>query len=122
MEHSPSPCNGPRPTSADGTPKAPHPFAQPATGPAITPPASSRVTSSTPSNAPQLNPRSCITCRRRKVKCNKVNPCSNCVKQNIRCEFPSPGRAPRRRKVVDPNSVIKGGALTEREGELLKRL
>jgi hypothetical protein len=56
------------------------------------------------------------------VKCNKVNPCSNCVKQNIRCEFPSPGRAPRRRKVVDRNSITRGGALTEREGELLKRL
>lgn len=56
-----------------------------------------------------LNPRSCITCRRRKVKCNKQYPCSNCLKAHIDCIFPAPGRAPRRpRKPPD--------------GELLARL
>jgi hypothetical protein len=43
-----------------------------------------------------LNPRSCVTCRRRKVRCNKHNPCSNCVRAGIECIFPAPGRAPRR--------------------------
>ncbi|KAK2768390.1 hypothetical protein FQN54_000245 [Arachnomyces sp. PD_36] len=47
---------------------------------------------------PQLNPRSCTTCRRRKVRCNKRNPCSNCTKAGIECIFPAPGRAPRRSK------------------------
>ncbi|KAJ5746503.1 hypothetical protein N7520_011685 [Penicillium odoratum] len=42
--------------------------------------------------------RSCVTCRRRKVRCNKRSPCSNCVKANIDCVFPPPGRAPRRSK------------------------
>lgn len=46
----------------------------------------------------QLNSRSCVTCRRRKVRCNKRNPCSNCTKAGIECIFPAPGRAPRRPK------------------------
>lgn len=52
---------------------------------------------------PRPNPdlsssRSCVTCRRRKVRCNKRTPCSNCVKANIDCIFPPPGRAPRKTK------------------------
>ena len=46
--------------------------------------------------APTPNPRSCVTCRRRKVKCDKKNPCSNCVRAKIDCVFPGPGRAPRK--------------------------
>lgn len=46
--------------------------------------------------APSPNPRSCVTCRRRKVKCDKKNPCSNCVRAKIECVFPGPGRAPRK--------------------------
>ncbi|KAH7067146.1 fungal-specific transcription factor domain-containing protein [Paraphoma chrysanthemicola] len=42
------------------------------------------------------NPRSCVTCRRRKVKCDKKQPCSNCVRAKIECIFPGPGRAPRK--------------------------
>jgi hypothetical protein len=42
--------------------------------------------------------RSCVTCRRRKVRCNKRTPCSNCVKAGIECVFPPPGRAPRKSK------------------------
>ncbi|RAH49093.1 putative C6 transcription factor [Aspergillus brunneoviolaceus CBS 621.78] len=42
--------------------------------------------------------RSCVTCRRRKVRCNKRSPCSNCVKAGIECIFPPPGRAPRKSK------------------------
>lgn len=59
--------------------------------------------------APSLNPRSCITCRRRKVKCDKKQPCSNCARAKIECIFPGPGRAPRKsRKPPD--------------GELMERL
>lgn len=43
-----------------------------------------------------LNSRSCVTCRRRKVRCNKRTPCSNCAKAGIECVFPAPGRAPRK--------------------------
>ncbi|KAF1935547.1 hypothetical protein EJ02DRAFT_123545 [Clathrospora elynae] len=49
-----------------------------------------------PSSGPTTNPRSCVTCRRRKVKCDKKHPCSNCVRAKIECIFPGPGRAPRK--------------------------
>ena len=48
--------------------------------------------------ASRLNPRSCVTCRKRKVRCDKTEPCTNCRKAGIECIFPSPGRAPRRSK------------------------
>ncbi|KAL4922739.1 fungal-specific transcription factor domain-containing protein [Aspergillus aurantiobrunneus] len=51
-------------------------------------------------HAPQdaLALRSCVTCRRRKVRCDKRFPCSNCVKAGAECIFPPPGRAPRKAK------------------------
>jgi hypothetical protein len=62
---------------------------------------------STPS-APRLNPRSCVTCRRRKVRCNKENPCANCVRAGIPCVFPGPGRAPRKsRKPPDAELLAR---------------
>lgn len=98
--------------------------------PSTLPPASSS-SSAIPSNPPSnpqspadrkptapptgLNARSCVTCRRRKVKCDKKEPCSNCTKAQTQCVFPAPGRAPRRPR--------QGGKpLSEREAELLKRL
>ncbi|KAK9420782.1 putative Zn(2)-C6 fungal-type domain-containing protein [Seiridium unicorne] len=67
-----------------------------------------------------LNPRSCVTCRRRKVRCDKRMPCSNCRKARISCIFPAPGRAPRRPRPRDPNAPPK--QTSEREVELIKRL
>lgn len=59
-----------------------------------------------------LNPRSCVTCRKRKVRCDKIHPCTNCSRAHIECVFPAPGRAPRKaRKMVDG-----------RDKELLERL
>jgi len=62
-----------------------------------------------------LNARSCVTCRRRKVKCDKQVPCSNCTKAHTQCVFPAPGRASRR-----PREGAK--PVSEREAQLLKRL
>ncbi|KAL5093717.1 hypothetical protein Trisim1_010445 [Trichoderma cf. simile WF8] len=59
---------------------------------------------------------SCITCRRRKVKCDRKDPCSNCVKNQIECHFPVTGRLPRRR---DPAAWKSP---TEKQAELLDRL
>ena len=59
-----------------------------------------------------LNPRSCVTCRRRKVKCDKLHPCSNCNRAHIECVFPSPGRAPRKSRKLGES----------RDKELLERL
>ncbi|KAF5003640.1 hypothetical protein FDECE_9811 [Fusarium decemcellulare] len=72
------------------------------------------------SNTPALNPRSCVTCRRRKVRCDKQMPCSNCRRAQIPCVFPAPGRAPRQPRPRDPNAPPKNSS--QREIELMKRL
>ncbi|KAK6613127.1 fungal specific transcription factor domain-containing protein [Botrytis cinerea] len=75
-----------------------------------------RPSTSAPTAVPTgLNARSCVTCRRRKVKCDKKVPCSNCTKAQSPCVFPAPGRAPRRPRAG-------GKPISDREAELLKRL
>lgn len=49
----------------------------------------------TSSSGPQLNKRSCSRCSQRKVRCDKVYPCSACVKAEVQCIFPGPKRARR---------------------------
>ena len=57
---------------------------------------------------PALNPRSCVICRRRKVRCNKQYPCSNCAKAKVQCVFPAPERAKRRpRKPPDSEMLVR---------------
>jgi len=73
----------------------------------------SSVTAAVGSGSRLLNPRSCVTCRKRKVKCDKLHPCSNCSRAHIECVFPSPGRAPRRSKKT---------GFGPRDKELLERL
>jgi hypothetical protein len=46
-----------------------------------------------PTPAPKS--RSCLVCRRRKVKCDKQSPCSNCRRANIPCVLPSKDRPPK---------------------------
>ncbi|KID98065.1 fungal specific transcription factor domain-containing protein, partial [Metarhizium majus ARSEF 297] len=72
------------------------------------------------SGQPALNPRSCVTCRRRKVRCDKQMPCSNCRRAQNPCVFPAPGRAPRQPRPKDPNAPPKTSS--HREAELVKRL
>ncbi|KAM5364642.1 hypothetical protein ACJZ2D_011423 [Fusarium nematophilum] len=45
------------------------------------------------SGQPFLSVRSCVTCRRRKVRCDKAVPCANCARHGSKCVFPPPGRA-----------------------------
>lgn len=52
-----------------------------------------RSSASASASGPKL--RSCVVCRRRKVRCDKANPCSNCRRGNIACVFPSSDRPPR---------------------------
>ncbi|KAL4738364.1 hypothetical protein BDV11DRAFT_216031 [Aspergillus similis] len=37
--------------------------------------------------------RSCLECRRRKIKCDRSHPCSYCVKVRINCKYPASRRA-----------------------------
>ncbi|EWZ33069.1 hypothetical protein FOZG_14564 [Fusarium oxysporum Fo47] len=38
----------------------------------------------------------CLNCRRRKVRCDRKNPCSHCSRSGKPCVFPQSGRLPRR--------------------------
>lgn len=45
--------------------------------------------------APAPKPRSCTTCRSRKVRCDKKSPCSNCRRAGIACVLPTTDKTPR---------------------------
>lgn len=45
--------------------------------------------------AASVNIRSCFSCRKRKVRCGKLQPCSNCVKAGVECIFPTVRRESR---------------------------
>lgn len=57
-------------------------------------------------------PRSCNTCRQRKIKCDKSQPCGACQRAGVQCVFPSRVRASR----------VKKGAGQARNSELLQRI
>ncbi|OAA52930.1 Fungal specific transcription factor [Cordyceps fumosorosea ARSEF 2679] len=46
-------------------------------------------------------PRSCVTCRSRKVRCDKKTPCSNCRRAQIQCVLPSDDKPPRWARRLD---------------------
>ena len=46
----------------------------------------------------QKKPPSCTFCRRRKVKCDRANPCSGCMRLGAICVSLPPSGAPRGRK------------------------
>lgn len=58
-------------------------------------------------------PLSCTSCRQRKVKCDRSDPCDQCLKLGIECIFPTRRiRAPRGRQ----------DDLEPRDAELLRRI
>jgi len=60
----------------------------------------------------KTNPPSCNLCRRRKVKCDRGDPCSHCVRLGTVCVFTATSGAPRGRK----------GGRRKLDGELLNRI
>ncbi|KFY27854.1 hypothetical protein V493_03261 [Pseudogymnoascus sp. VKM F-4281 (FW-2241)] len=61
---------------------------------------------------PAPKPRSCVACRSRKVRCDKLAPCTNCRRANIACVAPSASRPPRwaRRLERGANTTGPGSA------------
>ncbi|KFY90814.1 hypothetical protein V498_05812 [Pseudogymnoascus sp. VKM F-4517 (FW-2822)] len=60
-----------------------------------------------PISAPPVvvKPKACISCRTRKVKCDKSSPCTNCTLWSLECVYPSPIRRcprPRKRPIAFP--------------------
>lgn len=52
-------------------------------------------------SASAYNKRSCVVCRARKVRCDKLSPCSNCRRANIDCILPCTDRPPRWARRLD---------------------
>lgn len=52
-----------------------------------------------------LRAHACVLCQRRKVKCDRRDPCSGCIKANVECEYRDP-LPPRRRKRKTPESAM----------------
>lgn len=57
------------------------------------------------SPAIESNRRSCITCHRRKTKCDKTLPCSSCEKLQFECNYPISRRQQRAR--VETQAALK---------------
>jgi hypothetical protein len=64
-----------------------------------------------------LKSYSCLICRQRKVKCDRHNPCSNCIKAARQCSFIPPARG-RRKRTKPPKEGLH--AKLRRYEELLK--
>lgn len=54
--------------------------------------------------------RSCVTCRTRKIKCDRQQPCCNCIKaghDDATCVYPpGPGRAPKRSRQKTDSRLV----------------
>ena len=59
-------------------------------------------------------PRSCHACNSKKIKCDKKDPCSACVRTGRSCAFPSPGPRKRRtRKAIMADMASRISSLEE---------
>lgn len=74
----------------------------------------------TPHHLPgrNLQPHACVICQRRKVKCDRTDPCLNCVKHRVECEYRVPA-PPRRRKRQSPDPQLH--AKVRRYEEILQQ-
>jgi hypothetical protein len=58
----------------------------------------------------RISSRSCIGCFQRKIKCNRLHPCTNCSKTGEDCTFPqTPVRRKRVRRHSGFNKKLTGG-------------
>jgi hypothetical protein len=58
--------------------------------------------------------RSCLTCHRRKIRCDKRSPCSNCVRNNIACYYPEVEQHRRRAPRTTIGEICRRVARLER--------
>ncbi|KAI1757141.1 hypothetical protein F4782DRAFT_481397 [Xylaria castorea] len=75
-----------------------------------------------------LQPLSCLRCARHKVRCDRLDPCSKCIKNDVPCEFPPPKTGKRKRRKMplasstSPSSSDKLSARLDRYEEVLRSL
>ena len=53
-----------------------------------------------------VHPHACLLCAQRKVKCDKLSPCSNCKKSSSACEYREHARPNRRSKRMIPEDDL----------------
>ncbi|TVY37380.1 Bikaverin cluster transcription factor [Lachnellula subtilissima] len=121
-----SPLTGPSPIKAshqkNDSPHPPPSGTSPynnVSGSTSPPAAPTSSTGPSTSPAPRIRRRnrmitSCLECRRRKLKCNKSHPCTNCVKFNRDCMFLAPA--------LDQASQLKLTEIKEKVGSLERLL
>lgn len=63
--------------------------------------------------------RSCLVCHQRKIRCDKMLPCSNCERRHEPCRYPKEERGPRRPNKTNVSDVAHRLALLERAVELV---
>ncbi|KAI1416689.1 hypothetical protein F5Y13DRAFT_177688 [Hypoxylon sp. FL1857] len=73
-------------------------------------PASQVSDTSNGRNRPSVPQLSCELCRKRKIKCDKSSPCSNCVKSDVACVPVYRKRLPRGRHVNPRSSTALSGS------------
>ncbi|KAM0425491.1 hypothetical protein ACHAPT_009280 [Fusarium lateritium] len=81
------------------------------------------ASSAVPARAAKL--RSCVVCRSRKVRCDKLSPCSNCRRANIPCVVPSNDRPPRwarRLERVTAEADGSRGSTEQEDEQVMERL
>ena len=59
-------------------------------------------------------PRSCLICHRRKIKCDREFPCSNCSRGDVLCVYPGPERPARKPPRTKIGEVMNRLARLER--------
>ncbi|KAM0260064.1 hypothetical protein ACHAQJ_002988 [Trichoderma viride] len=55
---------------------------------------------------PSQSKNSCVTCARRKVKCDKLSPCSRCSKSQVACIYRAPAPSQRYRKRLTQGDLL----------------
>lgn len=101
--------------SEDAPPKATRQEAAADTGTSA-----SNMQSTAPPAPKPLNLQSCQFCRKRKIKCDKLEGCcSQCMRAQTECIYPASQRKGRPRK---PGIKQSAPAPTPREAQLLKRI
>lgn len=63
-------------------------------------------------------PRNCVSCKERKVRCDRRRPCFNCTKAGRECVFPTTGRILRQPQRMRREPMVR----SEKETDLMDRI
>jgi hypothetical protein len=55
----------------------------------------------------ELRKHACTICARRKVKCDKLDPCSNCQKAQTQCSYEAPPPPKPRKRAADEDLLAR---------------